>query len=212
MAHLSELEAIRKSQILDAAVRTIADKGSTNVRMDDIAHRSGLSKGGIAYYFSSKESLIKAAFTAYFDAVFDAVQRELEQEPSVFSRLARIHVLFDREREEVETGYPLVVDFMYQAMHHPEYRPLFARWAERCVALLTGTLQEGMARGLFVGMEPEPVARSIAAIYQGVGQRWFLAPETHTRAWALTTLEYAVVGVLVPFLAPGVELTREPSG
>ncbi|SCY48439.1 TetR/AcrR family transcriptional regulator [Desulfoluna spongiiphila] len=208
MAHLSELEAIRKSQILDAAVRTIADKGSTNVRMDDIARRSGLSKGGIAYYFSSKESLIKAAFTAHFESVFEAVSRELDREPSVFARLARIHLLFDREREEVGTGYPLIADFMYQAMHHPEYRPLFAGWVEGCVALLTGTLQEGMDQGLFIGMDPEPVARSISAIYQGVGQRWFLAPETHPRAWALTTLEYAVMGVLVPFLAPGVELTR----
>lgn len=208
MAPLSELEAIRKSQIIDAAVRAIAEKGSTNVRMDDIARRAGLSKGGIAYYFSSKEALFKAAFTAYFDSVYHTVARELAEEPSVFARLARLHLLFDRERDEVGIGYPLLADFMYQAMHHAAYRPLLARWVDGWVALLVGVLKEGMAQGLFIPMDPEPVARAISAIYQGVGLRWFLAPETHPRSWALTTLEYAVMGVLVPFLAPGAELTR----
>jgi len=211
MAQLSELEAIRKSQILDAAVRTIADKGCTHVRMDDIAQRSGLSKGGIAYYFSSKESLIKAAFTAHFESVYEKVARELAREPSVFARLVRIHVLFDRDRDEVGIGYPLLADFMYQVMHHAEYRPLFSRWVEGWVALLVASLKEGMEQGLFIDMDPEPVARAISAIYQGVGQRWFLAPETHPRAWAQVTLEYAVMGILVPYLAPGAELTRGSS-
>jgi len=206
MALLPELEAIRRSQIIDAAVRTIASKGSTNVRMDDIVRCSGLSKGGIAYYFPSKESLFKTVFTVYFDAVYETVKQELAHEPSTFSRLARIQMLFDRERTEVGTGYPLLADFMYHAMHREEYRPIFSKWVDGWVALLVEVLEQGVEEGLFIAMDPEPVARSISAIYQGVGLRWFLAPESHSRAWALSTLEFAVRGVMAPWLAPGVEL------
>lgn len=210
MALLPELEAIRKAQIIDAAVRTIATKGSTNVRMDDIVRCSGLSKGGIAYYFPSKESLFKTVFTVYFDSVYNTVKQELAQEPTVFGRLTRIQMLFDRDRAEVGIGYPLLADFMYHAMHHDEYRPIFVRWVDGWVALLVEVLEKGMAEGLFLSMDPEPVARSISAIYQGVGLRWFLAPESHPQSWALTTLDLAVRGVLTPWLAPGVELPAAP--
>ena len=50
MPPIPELEAIRKSQILRAAMETIAANGCANVTMADICSAAGLSKGGLAHY------------------------------------------------------------------------------------------------------------------------------------------------------------------
>jgi AcrR family transcriptional regulator len=47
MPAIPELEAIRKAQILDAALQTIAANGHANVTMNDICKAAGLSKGGL---------------------------------------------------------------------------------------------------------------------------------------------------------------------
>lgn len=52
-----EKMAIRKRQILDAALYVFSDKGYTQTKVDDIVEYSGISKGGIYTYFDSKEAL-----------------------------------------------------------------------------------------------------------------------------------------------------------
>ena len=63
------MEPIRKKQIIDAALRQIAEKGMEGVRLEDIARDCGVSKGIVSYYFGSKKSVIYEAckaFLAYF--------------------------------------------------------------------------------------------------------------------------------------------------
>jgi AcrR family transcriptional regulator len=50
----------RVEQILSAAQCEFSDKGYTATRMDDIAHRSGLSKGGLYAHFKSKDAVFEA--------------------------------------------------------------------------------------------------------------------------------------------------------
>lgn len=52
-----EKMAIRKSQILEAALYVFSEKGYTQTKIDDIVEYSGISKGGIYTYFDSKEAL-----------------------------------------------------------------------------------------------------------------------------------------------------------
>ena len=46
--------------ILDAALEEFSRRGFVATRMDDIARRSGLSKGGLYAHFDSKEAIFKA--------------------------------------------------------------------------------------------------------------------------------------------------------
>lgn len=52
--------AVRNRQILDAALAVFAEHGYAAARMDDIALRSGLSKGGLYAHFASKEQVFEA--------------------------------------------------------------------------------------------------------------------------------------------------------
>ena len=51
---------VRVPQILDAALVEFSERGFVAARMDDIAGRSGLSKGGLYAHFQSKEEIFKA--------------------------------------------------------------------------------------------------------------------------------------------------------
>ena len=60
------LKDIRREEIMQAAVDVLSERLCSTMTLDDIAKASGLSKGGITYYYSSKEALIKDVFEYYF--------------------------------------------------------------------------------------------------------------------------------------------------
>ncbi|EHK64001.1 TetR/AcrR family transcriptional regulator [Achromobacter arsenitoxydans] len=51
---------VRVGQILDAALQEFSQAGYAGARMDDIALRAGLSKGGLYAHFPSKEAIFVA--------------------------------------------------------------------------------------------------------------------------------------------------------
>lgn len=70
--------AVRVGQILDAALREFSQAGYTGARMEDIAVRAGLSKGGLYAHFVSKEAVFEALLARHLsparldvDAVVD---------------------------------------------------------------------------------------------------------------------------------------------
>lgn len=50
----------RQDQILDAALLVFSERGFGAARMDDIAERAGMSKGGLYAHFRSKEAVFEA--------------------------------------------------------------------------------------------------------------------------------------------------------
>lgn len=52
--------AVRVGQILDAALQEFLQAGFVGARMDDIAERAGLSKGGLYAHFASKDAVFEA--------------------------------------------------------------------------------------------------------------------------------------------------------
>ncbi|MBP3981809.1 TetR/AcrR family transcriptional regulator [Acidovorax sp. JG5] len=54
---------VRVVQILDAALVEFSERGFAAARMDDIARRCGLSKGGLYAHFAGKEDVFEALLT-----------------------------------------------------------------------------------------------------------------------------------------------------
>src|SRR5215469_9691052 len=50
----------RPGEILDAALTCFAERGFAATRLDDVAHRAGITKGTLYLYFPNKEELFKA--------------------------------------------------------------------------------------------------------------------------------------------------------
>ena len=196
MPPIPELDAIRKSQILQAALKTIAANGCANVTMADICKAAGLSKGGLAHYYRSKRDLFLAAFREYFQQVFQRSRETMATCEDPLDKLLSFDWLYDREDPDARLGYPVLFDFMSIAVHDEAYKKLFHEWVENWLSLLKAAIVQGQTRGRFKHIEPEAAARGISAIYQGVATRWFLAPELHSTQWAVDTARRSIVGLL----------------
>lgn len=196
MPPIPELEALRRTQILDAARRAMAAQGVANVTMDDICRAAGLSKGGLAHYYKSKRELFRDVFTAFFEGIFRRSREAVAALEDPREQLLAFGWLYDPDDPDAAVGYPLLFDFMSMAVRDPEYRRILEDWFDRWVALLQGAIEKGQARGHFPGIDAPKAARAISAVYQGVATRWFLAPADHPREWALAAVAAAIAGVL----------------
>ncbi len=196
MATLPKIDDIRRNQILQAAMTTLAKSGTANVTMEDIAEACGLSKGGLAHYYPSKSELFMAVFVSFFDGIFERSCRHMREAGHPLEKLLSFSWLFDREDPDCQVGYPLLFDCMALAVHDEAYRRLLSSWFENWVKLLQDVIEEGQKQELFAGIDAEPTARAISAVYQGVATRWYFAPETHDTAWAVEACRKAIGGIL----------------
>jgi TetR/AcrR family fatty acid metabolism transcriptional regulator len=74
----TKIQEERRRQILQAAVRTFADKGYHAARVSDIAKEAGVAYGLVYHYYESKETLLEAIFKETWGAMLDTV-RSVEQ-------------------------------------------------------------------------------------------------------------------------------------
>jgi AcrR family transcriptional regulator len=200
MAENITLETIRKPQIIEATIRKISDVGFSNVTMEDIAREAGLSKGGIAHYFSSKESLFKEAFRAFFDRIFRRGRETMDQFNDPLDKLLSFVWLYDRDDPDLYTGYPLHFDCMALAARDREYRGIFHEWVDNWIALLSEALEQGVNSGKYIIDDIEELARTISAIYHGIALRWFLDSESHSSEWAVESLNGAITHLMSDYI------------
>jgi AcrR family transcriptional regulator len=201
MPPIPELEAIRKAQILEAGLKTIAERGCANVTMDDVCRAAGLSKGGLAHYYRSKYELIKSVFEEFFDRIFQRGRDTMARFDDPLDRVLSFDWLYDAGDPDMGIGYPLLLDFMAISVRDSGYREIFHSWIQNWVTLLSGALAEGIERGEFKALDPDDTARTISAIYQGVAVRWYLDPEAHSTDWATRSFQKAIRRLLAPHMA-----------
>jgi AcrR family transcriptional regulator len=196
MPPIPELEAIRKAQILEAALKMISASGYANVTMDDICRAAGLSKGGLAHYYRSKNELFIAAFKEFFDRIFKRSKEAMDNKDDPRDKLLSFSWLYDKNDPDVNLGYPILFDCMSLAVRESEYRALFHDWFENWVSLLKEAICDGLSKGIFSGIDPDTTARAISSVYQGVATRWYLDNESHSTEWAVDSYTKAITGLL----------------
>jgi TetR/AcrR family fatty acid metabolism transcriptional regulator len=64
----SFIEAARRAQIIECAMEAIACLGMAQASLAQIAAGAGISKGGISYYFGSKDALIDQVVAEIYEA------------------------------------------------------------------------------------------------------------------------------------------------
>src|SRR4030095_5767224 len=104
-------ESERRVALLRAAFRVVGEKGFSEVTLDDIAHRAGVSKAVPLYYFQSKEHLFRELFSWLIDSIHarmrDAVDAADDPREKVHALVALIFPSPSKNR----AFFPAVVDF-----------------------------------------------------------------------------------------------------
>lgn len=144
---------VRVTQILDAALVEFAANGFTAARMDDIAGRSGLSKGGLYAHFKSKDDLFEALLVRSLtppDLGEVAVARPMAPRELAEWLVDRLHTLL---------GRPETIATMRLLIAESERVPqLVARWQQEVMqphlTLLAEILRESGVKDSLAVREP----------------------------------------------------------
>lgn len=199
MPQLPSIEEIRTAHIIEATLFAISTTGAATITMRDIANASGLSNGGLAHYFPSKEELFKTVFKVFFQRIFKRSKEELDNIDDPLEKLLGFGAFFDENEPDVPVGYPLLFDCMSIAVHNEEYRKLFDEWLENWVVLLRDAIQEGVQRKIFRKVDADTMARMISSMYLGISIRWYLARESNSTDWAMKAFKEGITSLMEPY-------------
>lgn len=183
----------RKHQIVDAAARTIAQKGYADASIKEIAAEAGLvAPGLIHYYFKTKEEILREVmhrnrrlYEAYFDDLFaeSAADSSVKKDASAAGR--------DEPEEHGPEWYKLRYELFAQGLRNRELSgdvaELLRVGREGISNVLAGTLDGLDAE------ENEALSAVLLACFDGLALQKLLQPELDLeRAYAL--LESLIIG------------------
>src|SRR5262245_41965014 len=77
------IAAIRREEIVEAAVAVLAEQGIQNLSLSEIERRAGMSRGQLTYYFPAKENILLAAFDRVLRMMYERMGTPRGPSPEV---------------------------------------------------------------------------------------------------------------------------------
>jgi AcrR family transcriptional regulator len=160
----SRRKQARPGEILNAALTVFAEKGFAAARMEDIAARAGVTKGTIYLYFQSKEDVFKSLARQHVGANLTAIA----QQASNFDGTTReflttfLAVMANLIEHGDRAVLPKIV--MAESGNFPELAKFWrSEVIDKGIAMMSGVIAKGIARGELRDLPAEYVARLVIA-------------------------------------------------
>jgi AcrR family transcriptional regulator len=169
--------AMTREHLIEAAAAVFARDGYYGASLDDVAATAGFTKGAVYSNFKNKEDLFLALLDHRIESQMAAFAAELDAPAaSGDEQLPRIQDLiagsFDQEQGALH------YEFMAYAARNPEVRAKLAARARRARDATIRLITEEHERLGTVPAYPIPVlAQMMLALFDGLGNIWFLDPE-----------------------------------
>jgi AcrR family transcriptional regulator len=176
-ASRTDIAPERREQILNAAVTVFARTGFQTARMEDVAREAGLSKGTLYLYFDSKDAIIGDLMQRLFDHELCAVREILEAPGDVPDCLLALTRRVARDVERMAALLPLTWEFYAIAARQESARAYFREYFRSYRGALSAFLHQRMERRELQPADPEALAITIAALFEGLALLWFTDPD-----------------------------------
>ena len=174
-AALSEPE--RRLALLKAAFREVAEKGFSEVTLDDIARRAGVSKGVTLYYFDSKEDLFRELFGWLIDSIHARMREAVGAEEDPVAKLKALVALIFPSPSRNRAFFRAFVDFSGVAARRETFRVVNERFYAGCREIDGGIVEEGIRRGVFTARDANEAGSTMRAIFDGLMLQWLSEPD-----------------------------------
>src|SRR5262249_29529277 len=69
----SEIAALRRQQIIEAALAVINEQGLQNLSLSEIEKKADMARGQLTYYFPTKESIFLAVFDRLLALIYQRI-------------------------------------------------------------------------------------------------------------------------------------------
>jgi TetR/AcrR family transcriptional repressor of bet genes len=173
MAKLAQAsEAERRKALLKAAFREVAEKGFSEVTLDDIAKRAGVSKGVTLYYFDSKEDLFRELFGWLIDSIHGRMRDAVAAESDPLAKVRALVALIFPSASKNRAFFRAFVDFCGLAARRESFREVNERFYAGCREIDGGIVADGMRRGAFRVRDAQEAGSTIRAIFDGLMMQW----------------------------------------
>ena len=166
----------RKTEVLEAACRVIADRGADATRFADVAAESGVPVSTLQYYFGSREDLLVAAFRHASGTEITALEADIAALTDPWDQLERIisRALAGYQPEAPEApgvlgSGRLWIESWHFGIRDPEMRADTLRDYDAWRRLVADAVRRGVEQGRFGPVQPEKVAVLTIAMVDGMG-------------------------------------------
>lgn len=106
-----------RMRIMDAAARTIAERGNTAIQMSEISSLCNISKGAVYYYFSDKDDLVNSVLEAAADDLVCSLDEIVDKGTEPAQTLRDIAAEIS---ERTECGSPLAIALVRELVRSRE--------------------------------------------------------------------------------------------
>ncbi|MFC7393707.1 TetR/AcrR family transcriptional regulator [Scopulibacillus cellulosilyticus] len=134
-------------QIIDAAVKVIAENGFHRSQVSKIAKRAGVADGTIYIYFKNKEDILVSLFKEKMGQFVEKIEAEIKEKKDAKEKLlTMVKVHFD----QLAADYPLaIVTQLELRQSETEIRMAINNVLKKYLHVIDGILEEGKQQGVF---------------------------------------------------------------
>jgi len=182
-----DVAALRKGQIVEAAVAVIAEQGIQNLSLSAIEKKASMARGHLTYYFPAKEDILLAVFDHLLALMYQRVGTPggqddpctAQESGSEWVRHLLAMVLL-RPPASPEF-HCLQYTFLSQIGHRADLRRRLASLYEEWRANMTRGLAGDLAGTPAAGTDPRLLATLVQALLHGLGMQLAADPKAFDR-------------------------------
>lgn len=157
----------RRSQLIDATIDVLAEKGFSSLTVSDVASKAGLSHGIVNFHFTSKDELLRETITQmeaqYCSLMEQALARALGNAAASLQAMAETEFCAEMSTERIIRAWAAFrseAPTLYRAVCAVDDERFFAEILQHCKSL--------------GGEDPETKANILDATLRGLVQRKLL--------------------------------------
>jgi AcrR family transcriptional regulator len=158
--------AARRREILDAAVELMHDKGYERMTIDDVLAKTGMSKGALYHYFSSKYALLEGVVAAMGEGGVRELQAVVD-DPAL-GAIDKLHAYF-RTEDALKAENVTVVSTMMRLRHDENNAVLRQKLSQESMRSTAPMLEAIIRQGCDEGVFDTDYPREAALMVTGMG-------------------------------------------
>lgn len=165
--HREAVADLRRQQILEASLRVFGKKGFSAARIQDVATESGIAKGTVYLYFSSKEEIYAAAVIHALEQLSALIEERLNGVKGFRKRLAYFIAL----RLEFWRGHKSLYRMILTVGREPQHRKQTHLLTQRVANSVRSLMDEAVKTGELKKQNLAPVALAVVDMMRGFNER-----------------------------------------
>lgn len=186
---------VRMQQILNAARSCFLEDGYYQTRVEDIAGRAGLSKGGVYFHFRSKREIFHALVERDYEQSMGALRGIVASSDSLPGKLRALARYFLRLFATDTDHARFMVVLGDMALRDREMRSRLLQLHRSYIVELSTLLKQGQAEGELREVDAMAAAELLKALLDGVQLAFALGVPIRIDRLVRTGLDIVLAGV-----------------